>query len=232
MKKIFYILILLLNFLCSAQGEKLQKLQKNYPNFQTRTLQKSYKKYRQIIENSKEPPSPPNFKFDRLVKFYDIPFKERLKIFPFDIYDSIYISIPILIKDNKEPRNYLEEKYHGSIRLTTKNEIKKLTNILFNYSKMYGYVKEYRGYKNIGCDCIENEYPKIILLFKKNGKFEKYIAFPDEMFLRTNFIYDDFQKYYTEFYFCAEKEDFIVNIFIPKKMNNFYVYIKVKIEES
>lgn len=45
-----------------------------------------------------------------------------MNIYPFNKYDSIYITKPIFVKDIEEPRNYLEEKYHNSVRLLTEDK--------------------------------------------------------------------------------------------------------------
>lgn len=101
----------------------------------------------------------------KYLKMFSISLKNRMNIYPFNEYDSIYITKPIFIKDIEEPRNYLEEKYRNSVRLLTEDEKIKLSDILFNYHKTYDLYRI--GERNtIGCDCIQLKYPKIILLFK------------------------------------------------------------------
>ena len=180
--KLFLIIFFQLCFVCYAQQIELKQLRFKYANKQIITLKKKYEKYRLESENNNNPPAPPskNSKYNKLVKFYTIPLKQRLKLYPFNIYDSIYITTPKLIKDIDEPRNYLESKYHNKIRQITKSEINKLTDLLFNFTFIYENSQHFRGHNKFGCECIANEYPKIIILFKKNGKFEKYVAYPNE----------------------------------------------------
>lgn len=56
------------------------------------------------------------------LKMFSSSLRERMNIYPFNKYDSIYITKPIFVKDIEEPRNYLEEKYHNSVRLLTEDK--------------------------------------------------------------------------------------------------------------
>lgn len=141
-------------------------------------------------------------------KMFSIKKEDRMKIYPFNKYDSIYITSPNFIKKVEESRNYLEDKYHNSIRMLTEAEKIKLSDILFNYHKTYDLFRI--GEKNkLGCDCIQSEYPQIILLFKKNGKFEKFIAFPDNGKDRYNFTNEEYQN----FDWSMEKERMVLDLF-------------------
>lgn len=150
----------------------------------------------------------------KYLKMFSISLKERMNIYPFNEYDSIYIPKPIFVKDIEEPRNYLEEKYHNSVRLLTEDEKIKLSDILFNYHKTYDLYRI--GKRNtIGCDCIQLKYPKIILLFKKAGKFKKIYCY--DGWNRYNFN----EREYQNFDWSDKKEEMILNIFnkdiLPKQ---------------
>ncbi|UQB68100.1 hypothetical protein [Epilithonimonas zeae] len=141
-------------------------------------------------------------------KMFSIKEDDRMKIYPFNKYDSIYVTNPILIEKIQEPRNYLDKKYHKSLRLLSKDEKNKLSDILFNYHKTYDLFRiSVKG--QIGCDCVYLEYPQMILLFMKNGRFEKYIAFPDDGWDRYNF--SDGQ--YNNFDWSENKESMILDMF-------------------
>lgn len=145
---------------------------------------------------------------DQYYKRFSISSPDRMRIYPFSTYDSIYIANPNYIKNINEPRNYLDTKFHNQFRLLSLLEKEKLSDILFNYSRKNIFVR--KGLSNkVGCDCIQEEYPKIILLFKKNGKFEKFIAFPDNGENRYNFS----DKEYQNFDWSMEKENNILEIF-------------------
>ena len=214
-KRIVIIITLFFYFVCNAQYAKMLALQNKYPNRQTVLLQKKYKKYKLQIRKYNFPPPPItiNPQFERISKFYNIPIKQRLKLYPFNVYDSIYVCIPTLIFELGEPRDYLNSKYHQNIRLLSTNETDKLTDFLFNYEQMYALYREYRGQIYLGSDNIKNEYPKIILIFKKNGYPQKYMAFPDNKLKRTNLIEGDWYKYYNEFNLSNAKEDLILKLF-------------------
>lgn len=141
-------------------------------------------------------------------KMFSIKKEDRMKIYPFNKYDSIYVTSPNFIKDINEPRNYLDPKFHNHIRAISSLEKERLSNILFNYSKENIFIRTGLS-NNIGCDCIQEEYPKIILLFKKNGKFEKFIAFPDNGKDRYNFTNEEYQN----FDWSMEKERMVLDLF-------------------
>jgi hypothetical protein len=102
----------------------------------------------------------------------------------------------------------LDAKFHNQIRAISLSEKERLSNILFNYSKKNIFIRT--GLSNsVGCDRIQEEYPKVILLFRKNGKFEKFIAFPDNGKDRYNFTYEEYQN----FDWSMEKENMILELF-------------------
>ncbi|KFF09038.1 hypothetical protein [Chryseobacterium luteum] len=143
----------------------------------------------------------------KYLKMFSISSKVRMNIYPFNEYDSIYIAKPTFIKDIEEPRNYLQEKYHNSVRILTEDEKIKLSDILFNYHKTYDLYRIGER-STIGCDCIQLKYPKIILLFKKAGQFKKYIAFPDDGWNRYNLTDEEYQN----FDWSEEKENVILDM--------------------
>jgi hypothetical protein len=156
------------------------------------------------------PPAPPETKneSDTLVPFFKIPLEKTRILFPFSKYDSVYIITPKYY-DDKEPRNYLKSKFHDSKTLVTQEQLNKISDILFNY-----YLIKYdnitiRNYKITGCSGIEDTYPKIILLFVKNGKNKDYIAFPSQIFRRTSFTNKELEG----LDLCAEKEKMIMEMF-------------------
>lgn len=136
----------------------------------------------------KLPLSPPEIgkQNDTLVPFFKIPLNKRLELFPFSKYDSVYIVTPKYY-DDKEPRNYIKSRFHDSKTLVTKEQLNKISDILFNYYEIKYSNFTILNYKITGCSGIEDTYPKIILLFVKNGKNKDYIAFPSQIFSRTSF---------------------------------------------
>ena len=84
-----------------------------------------------------------------------------------------------------------------------------LSDILFNHYDLNSFGAVTSFHEDIGCDCIQFEYPKIIFLFKKNGKFEKYMALPDNGLNRYNFSNDEWN--YIDW--SMEKENMILKMF-------------------
>ncbi|KFF06417.1 hypothetical protein B0A68_12225 [Flavobacterium reichenbachii] len=143
-------------------------------------------KFRKALLNLPPAPLKPKSQEDSLVSFFKIPLKERMMLFPFSKYDSVYVITPKYYED-KEPRNYIKSKFHDSKTLVTEEQLNKISDILFNYYLIkYDNITELI-YKITGCDGIVETYPKIILLFVKNGKNKDYIAFPSQIFRRTSF---------------------------------------------
>ncbi|MGN7756230.1 hypothetical protein ACTJIV_02060 [Chryseobacterium sp. 22532] len=175
----------------------------------------------ELIDKKNNNSSTPSYMLGKphYLKMFNIPLKNRLKIYPFNEYDSIYIATPIFIKDLEEPRNYIEGKYHNSVRMLTEDEKIELSDILFNYHKTYDLYRIVER-NTIGCDCVQLKYPKIILLFKKAGQFKKYIAFPDDGWNRYNFTNEEYQN----FDWSEEKENMILNMFkkdiLPNQKKN------------
>ena len=122
------------------------------------------------------------------------------------------------MRDISEPRNYLDSKYHRQTRLLSKKEINDLTDVLFNYALVKN-GQSIREYNVLGCDCIENEYPNFILLFKKNGKFTKYISLPIQIYKRSNFSDDELIE--MDFLNEEKKEKLIMKLFKMEKRENF-----------
>lgn len=210
LKHLIAIFFMIVSNVIFCQNNQLEKLRIQYSG-------KNYETYidnKRIYEGRLELPPPTPKQLDKrdnkLIKLFTIPLNERLKLFPFNKYDSIYIATPNCIENIEEPRNYLDKKYHKTIRIIKKNEIKKLTNILFNYYLLI-YTPTIKTYYKT-C-CIENEYPKFILLFKKDGEFINFMAFPDDGKKRTNFISGNVFDYYKEFDLCEEKETLILDLF-------------------
>jgi hypothetical protein len=198
---LFLTALLLCNVFYSQKVNELDSLRVKF-------CKKNCKEYkRDILLNSKGQINPNDFD-NKYFERFSIPSVQRMKIFPFNEYDSIYIANPNLIKDIDEPRNYLDAKFHNQIRAISLSEKERLSNILFNYSKKNIFIRT--GLSNsVGCDCIQEEYPKVILLFRKNGKFEKFIAFPDNGKDRYNFTYEEYQN----FDWSMEKENMILELF-------------------
>lgn len=201
-----YILILIFfPFLIFSQKLELQGLRELY-------CIKNCNKYKseQIWVKQNNPPKGPQEKvYPKIKRMFSIPLEKRMKLYPFNQYDSIYIANPVYLKNINEPRNYMDEKYHNEKRLLSKIEKDKFSDILFNYYYLNSFGVITRIHEEIGYDCIQFEYPKIILLFKRNGKFEKYIAFPDNGLNRYNFSNQE----WSNFDWSMEKEDMILKIF-------------------
>lgn len=161
------------------------------------------------IQQNNPPPLPRAGVNPKLKRIFDIPFSDRMKLYPFNKYDSIYVVNPVYVKNVNEPRNYIDEKYHNVKRLLSETERSRLSDVLFNHYDLnsFGAVTSFN--EDIGCDCIQFEYPKIIFLFKKNGKFEKYMALPDNGLNRYNFSNDEWN--YIDW--SMEKENMILKMF-------------------
>ncbi|MFN4362462.1 hypothetical protein [Chryseobacterium hispalense] len=191
----------------------LYSQQRNLSEYRNKYCVKNCKQYydEQEYIQLRKPPQPPkkgaNKRFKRV---FLIPIEKRNEIYPFNKYDSIYVAAPNYINEKEEKRNYLDNKYHHSIRLLSLNERNKLSDIFFNYYDL-GVIYKTGLFNSEDDDhCIQSRYPKIILLFKKNGKFEKYIAFPDEGFNRYNFTSEE---YWENFDWSYEKEEMILKMF-------------------
>lgn len=214
-KKCFAIFFFFIFILCNAQIKKLDYLRAKHQREDNKNLFLNYLNYKKKLDKI-YPPQPimyGNPKFNKLIKFYTIPSNKRLEIYPFNAFDSIYFCT-FNFKEDKEPRNYLDSKYHNYIRLLESSEINQITNIFFNYFKMEGGNVTVFENKKIGCKDIYREYPKMMLLFKKNGKYFNYIAFPENGTKRSNFYEEkDAVEYWKEFDLCAEKEDLILKKF-------------------
>ena len=169
-------------------------------------------KYEQEYIMQQQPPGLANVgAHSGLKRIFSIPIEKRNEIYPFNRYDSIYIASPNYIIEKEEKRNYLDKKYHHSIRQISLNERDKLSDILFNYYELNSFGAKTGLFNSEDEDyCIQSRYPKIILLFMENGKFEKYVAFPDEGFNRYNFSNED---YWQNFDWSWEKEGKILKLF-------------------
>ncbi len=212
MKKIFLLYILFVFSGMSAQNNKLEELRKLYNKGNFKIYQDNIK----LSEKREElpPPSPQqkDKRKNKLIKLFNIPLNERINLYPFNLFDSIYVVMPNYIENIDEPRNYLEQKYHNEGRLISNDEKNKLSDVLFNYYKLT-YNNELGSYNKYGCECIEKEFPKMILLFKKNGKFEKFLAIPTEIYNRWNFSNDEIAF----FDLSKEKEELILKLFKIKE---------------
>ncbi|MBL7885445.1 MAG: hypothetical protein JNJ52_01750 [Flavobacterium sp.] len=193
MKTIFLIFLLLKSFLSLSQNQELLSLRDKYcnKNCEFYSSQLSY------VKNLPDFPTREPAKKNKLLKLFNIPLEKRLELFPFSEYDSIYVIKPNYLNDDKEPRDYFNEKYYNTKYLINKKQVKKFSDILFNY-----YEVNYSNFTNInrkkiGCDCIEREYPQLILLFVNNGK-KNYIGFPFYAYnvenKRTSFSEEEFKS--------------------------------------
>jgi len=191
----------------NAQKNKLTELRSSYCEEQC----DFYHKHLEYLSKLPSwPPSPLeiNHTSDTLVPFFKIPLEKRKMLFPFSKYDSVYVVTPKYYED-KEPRNYLKSKFHDSKTLVTEEQMNKISDILFNYYEIkYNNITELT-YRITGCSGIEDTYPKIILLFVKNGKNKDYIAFPSQIFRRTSFTNKELEG----LDLCAEKEKMIMEMF-------------------
>lgn len=206
-QKIFCIVFLFLVFISNAQEKKLKELRDTYCNTNCDFYHKDVIFHKNL---SKLPPSPPKLgeQNDTLISLFKIPSEKRKILFPFSKYDSVYIVTPKYYED-KEPRNYKKSKFHDSETLLTKEQINKISDILFNYYEIKYNNFTIINYKKTLCGRIENTYPKIILLFVKNGKPKDYIAFPSQIFRRTSFSNKELEG----LNLCAEKEKLIMEMF-------------------
>ncbi|MBE8725810.1 hypothetical protein [Flavobacterium hungaricum] len=209
MKKeiILITLTILFTFSCNAQKNKLDEFRNIYCNEQCNF----YNKHLEYLSKLPDwPPSPLEISHekDTLIPLFKIPLEIRRSLFPFSRYDSVYVIRPKYYLD-KEPRNYLKSKFHDSKTLVTEEQLNKISDILFNYYLIKYDNVTIRSYRITGCWNIEDTYPKIILLFVKNGKNKDYIAFPSQIFRRTSFSNKELEG----LDMCAEKEKMIMEMF-------------------
>lgn len=199
-----FLFLTLINY---AQEKNLLELRDNYCN----TNCGFYHKHLDYLSKFPSwPPSPQeiNHTSDTLVPFFKIALEKRRTLFPFSKYDSVYVVTPKYY-DDKEPRNYLKSKFHDSKTLVTKEQLNIISDILFNYYEIKYNNFTILSYKTTGCTSIEDTYPKIILLFVKNGKNKDYMAFPSQIFRRTSFTNKELEG----LDLCAEKEKMIMEMF-------------------
>ena len=189
-----------------CQNNQLEKLRIQYSGKNYETYIDNKKIYEERLELPPPTPQELDKRNNKLSKLFTIPLNERLKLFPFNIYDSIYIVTPNCIENIEDPRNYLDKKYHKTIRIITKSEINKLSNILFNYY-LLDYKQSIKTYSKTSC--IKSEYPKIILLFKKNGQYQNFISIPIETNKRWSFTDQEIEL----FEMSTEKEEKILKLF-------------------
>jgi hypothetical protein len=193
-----------------SQEKKLDQLRTNFCGIN----RKAYTENKELelkLRNAPPPPDPSEMSREekKLVKLFSIPLNERLKLFPFSKYDSIYIAKPNYLKNECEPRNYLDEKFHASKRLLTKEEISELSNIFFNYYLLLNYLEIGVAGETYSDRPIKDQYPKIIILFIKNGKAKDFIAFPNKGYKRASFN----NKEIFCMDLCDEKEGMILKLF-------------------
>ncbi|UQB68104.1 hypothetical protein [Epilithonimonas zeae] len=204
---ILILFLIFIPFIVFSQDENLT----NYRNLYCVKNCKQYKYEQEYIKQNNPSLPPRKGVYPKFKRIFSIPLEQRNEIYPFNRYDSIYIASPNYIVEREEKRNYLDKKYHNSIRQISLNERDKLSDILFNYYELNSFGAKTGLFNPEDEDyCIQSRYPKFILLFMKNGKFEKYIAFPDEGFNRYNFTSKD---YYQNFDWSYDKEDMILEIF-------------------
>ena len=98
MKSIKHIIFIffLFNNTVNSQNNNLEKLRKQFCSTKNYN---SYTDNKKLIEKKSKlpPPSPQELdkRKNKLCKLFTIPLKERMKLFPFNNYDSIYVSFPI-----------------------------------------------------------------------------------------------------------------------------------------
>jgi hypothetical protein len=202
-------LLLTISFIIvsNAQKNKLSELRNSYCGDNCEFYHENLN-FRKTLLNLPTAPPEPQAKEDSIVLFFKIPLEKTKILFPFSTYDSVYVVTPKYYED-KEPRNYLKSKFHDSKTLVTEEQMNKISDILFNYYEIkYDNITELR-YRITGCSGIEDTYPKIILLFVKNGKSKDYIAFPSQVFRRTSFTNKELEG----LDLCAEKEKMIMEMF-------------------
>lgn len=206
-QKLLSILLICFAFTSYAQEKKLKELRDNYCDTNCEFYHENLKLLDSLL-NMPPPPPDPSKPSDTLVSFFKIPLEKRKMLFPFSAYDSVYVITPKYY-DDKEPRNYLKSKFHDSKTLVTEEQLNKISDILFNYYEIKYDNFTIRSYKITGCDGIVETYPKIILLFVKNGKNKDYIAFPSQIFRRTSFS----NKELNGLDLSADKEKMIMEMF-------------------
>ncbi|MFH6956765.1 hypothetical protein ACHRV1_05110 [Flavobacterium aquidurense] len=206
-RKVLSGIFLSLTLINYAQEKNLLELRDNYCNSNC----EFYHKHLDYLSKLPSwPPSPLEISHtsDTLVPFFKIPSEKRKMLFPFSKYDSVYVVTPKYYED-KEPRNYLKSKFHDSKTLITEEQLNKISDILFNYYEIKYNNFTILNHTTTGCTSIEDTYPKIILLFIKNGKSKDYIAFPSQIFRRTSFNNKELEG----LDLCAEKEKMIMEMF-------------------
>ncbi|WP_337966788.1 hypothetical protein [uncultured Flavobacterium sp.] len=208
-KKTIISLLLTISFIAisNAQKNKLAELHNMYCEEQC----DFYHKHLDYLSKLPSwPPSPLEISHekDTLMPLFKIPLVERKKMFPFSKYDSVYIVTP-KYNDDKEPRNYIKSKFHDSKTLVTEEQMNKISDILFNYYEVIYNKFITTRYTITGRNGIKDTYPKIILVFVKNGKSKDYIAFPSQVFRRTSFNNKELEG----LDLCAEKEKMIMEMF-------------------
>lgn len=207
LKKILSGICLFLTLVNNAQEKKLKELREIYCDNNCELYHENLNLLKSIV-NLPPPPPPQLIEKDTLVPFFKIPLEKRRTLFPFSQYDSIYVVTPKYYED-KEPRNYIKSKFHDSKTLVTKEQMNKISEILFNYYEIKYNNFTILSYTTTGCTSIEDTYPKIILLFVKNCRNKDYIAFPSQIFRRTSFTNKELEG----LDLCAEKEKMIMEMF-------------------
>lgn len=209
LKKRFTIIILLLyTSYCYSQENNLDSVRRKYCGKNCNIYIKNEEKHLKSLNSVSPPPLPTISKKNKFSKLFYIPIKERSKLFPFITFDSIYVTIPKLINDFDAPRDYLDVKYHMFRQLLTKKQKESLSDILFNYYKLNNFSQVSSQFE-IGCDCLEAKYPKIILLFYKNGKPINYLAVHIKGNTTSNFKSNKLKA----FDLTDEKEELILKLF-------------------
>lgn len=208
-KKTIISLLLTISFIAigNAQKKKLTELRNIYCEEQC----DFYHKHLYYLSKLPSwPPSPLEISHekDTLITLFKIPLVVRKKLFPFSKYDSVYIVTP-KYHDDKEPRNYIKSKFHDSKTLVTEEQMNKISDILFNYYEVIYNKFITTRYTITGRNGIKDTYPKIILVFVKNGKSKDYIAFPSQIFRRTSFS----NKELEDLDLSAAKEKMIMEMF-------------------
>lgn len=207
-KKILKVLILNIFIISiNSYGQKIDSLRNKF-------CIRSCNKYN--IDKKIDTDKPPVIiKATKIKKIFSIPLKERLKIYPFNEYDTICTIAFNDAIDVEKTINHVGDFNKKQKKNITEQELDLLSNIMFNYYKFNNKI-EMGTINQIGCDC-PKEYPKLILGFLKNKKLEKYIVILDNQTI-TNFS----ESEYLQLDLNKEKEEMILKLFrknINKNIN-------------
>ena len=210
--KLTIIAIILICFQSFAQITKLDSLRtKNISNSNKKKYNAEIIHKKELQENPPLIPTIAEYKKNKTVRLFNIKKEDRKQLYPFNSYNSIYFAITK--KDSII--DYLKKDSYNKINLLNEKEIQQISNILFNYFEL-NYVYKIGLITEVGCDCPTVNFD-IVLLFSKNGKIEKYLAFPLDKNI-TNFT----ESEYNQLDLNEKKEEMILRLlkkYFPKTLN-------------